>query len=145
MRARSIFSLRAQMSMEYLVIIGFSFLLIAPMIVVFYQQSGELQEEISAAQLQNVADELLFASEEVFFLGSPSQQYLTLAFPPQIRSLNCANASVQISYVLSNSEISYYAHSDIPLNISCNVSLSQGAHYIKVQALTNSIKIFEGS
>lgn len=145
MRGNNSSSSRAQISMEYLVVIGFSMLLVAPMIVVFYQQSGELQEEIAAAQLQNVADELLFASEEVYFMGSPSQQYVTLAFPPQIRSLDCANDTVEVSYVLSESVVHYYARSDIGLNISCNVSLAQGAHYIKVQALSNGIRIFEGS
>ena len=105
-------------------VIGFSMLLIAPMIVVFYQQSGELQEEIAAAQLQNVADELLFAAEEVYFLGSPSQQLLTLAFPPQIRSFDCVNETIEISYVFSDSTLHYYARSDIPLNISCDISLA---------------------
>ncbi len=145
MRPKSMFSLRAQMSMEYLVVIGFSMLLIAPMIVVFYQQSGELQEEISATQLQNVADELLFASEQVYFLGSPSQELLTLAFPPQIRSLDCTNNTIEVSYVLSDTIIHYYARSDIALNLNCSVSLTQGAHYIKVQALPNAVRIFEGS
>ena len=136
---------RAQISLEYLSIVGLSFLLLIPMIIIFYEQSGSLKDEIDAAQIEKAALELIGAAEEVYYLGEPSQKHLSLYFPASVESVTVEDDHLLITYATISGTADYTTYTPLPLNLSGVIDAYPGQHRLLVQAHDEGITIIEAS
>ena len=80
--------MRGQVSIEYVMIVGFSLLIIAPMLVVSMRTSDSYQVSIEQTQLQRVADDLTALADEVSFEGAPAARSASVYFPARIENAN---------------------------------------------------------
>jgi len=78
---------RAQISTEYLVIVGFiTFAVISALgIALFYV--SEIKDVIKVNQVENFANKLISSSESIFFSGEPSQVEMVGYLPQGVTSI----------------------------------------------------------
>lgn len=124
--------------MEYLAVVGISLFLILPMIVAFYHQSASLEEDIRTAQLDKATRELIDAAEEVYYLGPPSQKKLTLNLPPGVNDITLQGDTLKVTY---DEDKEHYATAAPDLNLTGNISPTQGRHDVTITARQDTVEV----
>jgi len=79
---------RSQVSIEYLLIVGFVSAAVITILFIAYLYSGSAQDKITDNQIQVLADKLINSAESVYFAGSPSQATITVFVPKSINSID---------------------------------------------------------
>lgn len=133
-------SIKGQVSMEYMTIMGLSLLLLMPLVVIFAQQSNSLQEEVDAVQIEKIGLSIIDSAEELFFLGSPSQKLLEIYFPNSIEQITIESQAIVFYY---NDNESFAAESSLPLNLTGTINIHPGIHNVLIKAETANINISE--
>jgi uncharacterized protein (UPF0333 family) len=130
-------SFKAQVSMEFLLVVGFAFLMTVPLIVIFYQQSQSINTEVSATQIDKVGSEVRDAADEVYYLGSPSKKSISIFMPEGVKGVSFINnddgASINfnVSSPSGNYEVVKWVASK---TLSGNIGNFEGIHCIVTQA-----------
>ncbi len=75
---------KAQVSMEYLLVFGFTMLLIVPLITVYISQQENIQTDVAVAQAERAIREIISTSEELYYMGVGSQKTVSINMPPRI-------------------------------------------------------------
>lgn len=129
--------------MEYLFIMGFVLLLLAPLLLVYYNQANRLDEETSAASLERAATQIAEAADTVYYLGAPSMRTLTVDFPDSIESVTIDGRDVVFRVASSHGAYDQVATS--VANLTGAISTHEGIHVLVFQALPDSrVNITEG-
>ncbi len=136
-------SSRGQVSMEYLMVVGLSFLLITPLAVLFVYQSNSMSSEIQAVQMERVGQEIISSAEEVFYLGSPTQKVLKVYFPERLSSVTVESQAVVFNMTVGDSTLSYPAYSELSLNMSGSIGNYPGPHILLIKSEENTVNIAE--
>ncbi len=138
------FSLRAQASIEYLLVVGISLLLISPIAVLFVYQSNSLSSEVNAQQLERIGHDVVSSAEEVFYLGPPSQKVLKAYFPEGLSAVSVYSNGVVFNLSLGKGVYSYPAYSSINnINLSGSISTFPGLHVLLIKAVDEGVVISE--
>ena len=137
-------SRRAQMSMEYLAVVGLSLLMIIPMVVLYYRESASLQSDVAASQLEKIGLSLIDAAEEVYYLGPPSQKALVVTFPRGVSSVVVDPELLTFTYMTPDGESVLSFSSSLPLNMSGSLRAFPGPHHILVSANGSFVQLREG-
>lgn len=82
--SNSIFSIKAQSSLEFLMIFGIGFTIIIILGGIFFSFSGEAKSSLDQKQLQKTGDEIISNIEKIYFLGNNNMITLTSTFPDGI-------------------------------------------------------------
>jgi uncharacterized protein (UPF0333 family) len=137
---------RAQVSMEFLMVVGFAFLMTAPLIIIFYQQSENINTEVTSSQLDKVASEVRDAADEVYYLGSPSMKTITVYMPKGINDVGFINntngASINFSVNSPNGDyevVKWLASR----SLSGNIENFEGIHCIAAYACETYVSIID--
>ena len=138
---RSLFGRRCQVSIEYLLIVGFTVVLIFPMLYLFYSQSGSFESEVAATQAEKIAQRITDAADSVYYLGEPSQQRLTLMFPDGIKNVTVSMTSV--AFLMQGSPQNYEVVKWSVANLTGNISTSEGIHHVTLAARSGGVVITE--
>lgn len=120
---------KAQFAMEYLLVVGFSLLIIIPLIVLLNDSFQGQKTDVHAEHLSAVAREISFQAEKIYYQGAPSLTTLQVSFPPQISAANVEEQA--ILFVLEGSAISIYSESKVPLQGT--LLTHQGLHTITLR------------
>ncbi len=139
------YSKKAQVSMEYLAVIGISLFLIMPMVVIYFQQSTSLSDDIHSAQIHKIAQELIDASEEVYYLGAPSTKQLLIHLPQGIEAITLIDDTIFVDYRTGQGALTLSAYSNLALNLTGTIPINKGTHRLNVRARTNDIQISEAT
>lgn len=125
-------SSKAQVAMEYLIIIGFVAIITLPLVIIFQTHSRETTEEITSTQVYQISKRIADGAETVYYLGEPSKITIKTYFPENINSISLG--SNEIVFVLKKGakedEIVVYT----PINVTGNLSTHQGVHYINIES-----------
>ena len=63
----------AQISIEYLMIMGFVTVITIPLIIIYFTFTQESGDEIKSTQILQISKKIIDAAESVYYLGEPSQ------------------------------------------------------------------------
>ena len=129
-----------QVSMEYLVILGFAFLITAPLLVMFYTQSNNLNEDVANTQAEKVAGQMIDAADQVYYLGAPSKKTLTLYYPKRINSISCEGKALKFQMDSSHGDYDIVKWS--AGNLTCSgpsLKWNQGPHNVIVTAVEDPL------
>ncbi len=131
--------LKSQVSIEYMLVMGFAALITIPLVMIYYSYSSDTSESVSSTQAMQVARKIVDASESVYYLGKPSQTTLKLNFPDKIQSINVSGKEIVFKIKTRNgiAEIVQVAS----VNMSGTLSKSQGLHVITVKADDGFVQI----
>ena len=78
--------MRAQVSVEYLLITGFSLLLLAPLLVLFADQQASVNDQFQQSQAQLAADTIIQSATRVYYSGPPSKETFNVRIPQGVES-----------------------------------------------------------
>ena len=132
-------SLKSQISLEYMLIIGFATIMIIPLLVIYYNYSSETSESVTAGQSLQIARKIIDASESVYYLGKPSQTTLKLNFPNNIKLINISNYEVVFKIQTKNGLVEVVQISSV--NITGNLPTSQGIHILTIKAEDKHVQV----
>lgn len=139
-------SFKAQVSMEFLLVVGFAFLMTIPLIVIFYQQSQSINTEVSASQIDKVASEVRDAADEVYYLGSPSKKTISIFMPEGVNGVSFVNNTdgASINFNVNSPDGDYEVVKWVASkNLSGNIGNFEGIHCIAAFACANYISIID--
>ncbi|MBS3096085.1 hypothetical protein J4480_01450 [Candidatus Woesearchaeota archaeon] len=131
--------MRAQVSVEYMFVMGFAALMTVPLLLIYYTYSSESGDTVATSQALQIARKIVDASESVYYLGKPSQTTLKLNFPDKIKAAKMENYEVifNLSTIHGIAEIVQVS----AVNISGNLPTSQGIHIITIKAEEGYVKV----
>lgn len=124
--------MKAQVSVEYLFIMGFAVMMTIPLLLIYYTYSTESGESVAQNQALQIARKIVDASESVYYLGKPSQTTLKLNFPDKIQSINVSNKEVVFRIKTKDGTADLVQISSV--NINGTLPSTQGIHIITVKA-----------
>jgi len=123
---------KAQISMEYLIIVGFVAAITVPLIVIFNTHSSEMNEEITANQVDNIASKIVDAAESVYYLGESSKVTFRTYIPKKINAVSIGNNEV-VFYINRMNGIDHVVkYCAVPINGS--ISAESGIHNIVIES-----------
>jgi len=124
--------IKGQVSIEFIMVVGFALMMTLPLIVIFFRQSESLQTEITGSQVDKVASEIRDAADEVYYLGSPSRKSLTLYFPDDVTNVTLLDN--KIIFWVDSADGDYEIVKWAVVNLSGSIQSFGGIHRISVES-----------
>jgi len=122
----------AQVSMEYLIIMGFVTLVIIIVLGLAVTYSGSIQDNIKVTQINNFANKIIASAESVFYYGEPSKATISAYLPEGIQEIQIAEDTLFISITTSTGLNKIGFSSEVPINGS--LTISPGIKRIEISA-----------
>lgn len=130
---------RAQLSVEYLIIIAFAFLMTVPLAILFLVESNSTSDSVNLAQAQQLARKVIASAEAMSYSGEPSFTTLKVSMPQNVDSVIVSQRELTIR-IKTSAGISDVVELSA-VNITGNISSVSGIHFIKVEARTGFVNI----
>jgi len=84
--------------MEYLMMVGVAFMILVPMMYIFYDFTTSTRDEIALAKLDKIGNTIVNTAEEVFFLGPPSKSTIYYTMPQGVVHAEVRGADILVFY-----------------------------------------------
>ncbi|KHO45843.1 MAG: hypothetical protein QS98_C0007G0001 [archaeon GW2011_AR3] len=130
---------KGQVSMEYLLVVGFAMLMTIPVLIVFFQQTNELGNTFAVSQARTIVDGLAQSADEVYYQGYPAQKTIKAYFPESINSITIDGHEINIEMKMGNGLSDLFAVT--AANVTGNVSTVSGPKWILIKASTETVNI----
>lgn len=128
-----------QVSVEYLIIMGFVAVMMVPLIIIYYKFTSESKDEIISSQLNQIAAKVADAADAVYFLGTPSQSTIRAYIPGNVDNATLNNREV---YFRVKSSSGYYDIVQVTsVNLSGELPTKQGTYDIMIKAQEDFVEI----
>lgn len=123
---------RAQVAMEYLIIVGFVVIITLPLVIIFQTHSKETTAEITSAQIYQISKRISDGAETVYYLGEPSKLTIKTYFPSSIESVSIGSNEIVFNVRADGREDEIVIYT--PINVSGNLSTHEGVHYVTIES-----------
>jgi 23S rRNA pseudoU1915 N3-methylase RlmH len=127
---------RGQVAIEYVIVMAFALMLIAPLIIVYYSQTTRLGDETTSATVERAATQIAEAADTVYYLGAPSMRTLTVDLPENVKSVQLSGRT--ITFVVGSSHGNYEQNGWSAANLTGGFSVTTGPHVLVLTALSDS-------
>lgn len=84
--------------MEYLMMVGVAFMILVPMMYIFYDFTTSTRDEIALAKLDKIGNTIVNTAEEVFFLGPPSKSTIYYTMPQGVVHAEVRGPDILVFY-----------------------------------------------
>lgn len=111
--------MKAQASMEHVMIVGVALVTILPMVYLFYSYSQSSVEGINLARLNKFGRSLVNNAESVYYLGAPTRITIEESMPDGIR-----NMTIKSDDLLGIYELIFTLNDGSDIAYSSNVNIS---------------------
>jgi uncharacterized protein (UPF0333 family) len=141
----------AQVAMEYMMVIGYSFFVITVIMGIYLIKSQDQQQAIKGIQIGHISDSIINAAEEVYYLGTPAQKTVRIQVPEGISTINGTEynptlGTAALLFYEKSKGITYLFHEGVStVNISVNISNSPGKKDIRVYSMGDYVCIIDKS
>ena len=144
---------KSQSSLEYLLVVVLTFIIIIPTTYLFYNYSKESSQEITDAQITRLGRSIVDNAESIFYSGQGSKTVLELNVPNNIMSAVIIDGRELVFNATTSfgiSEIVFFSSVNMTTTGSnCNVNVcnlqelgSPGLKKVKIEAISkDSVKI----
>ena len=130
---------KAQVSSEYLIIVGFVVGITIPLMLVYFTFTNDINDQIVATQVDQIARSIVDAADTVYYLGEPSQTSLRVYLPVNIDDAFLNNKAL-IYKVKSKAGVSDIAYVSAA-NLTGSLPVSAGVHVVTVKAEENGVVV----
>ena len=134
-------NLKSQSSIEYLLVAGFSLVVIIPLIVIFFTQSNSLNNQIIGSQVYRLSQEVGDAVDEVYFMGPPTQRVVRIYMPQHVTSVNISNHTISFTVDLNSNPYTIWRYT--PANVTGEIDTFPGLHRLKITAYESNVTVEE--
>lgn len=125
---------KAQSSLEFLMIMGVAMMMILPLVAVFFQQSENLNTEITESQADKVASEIRDAADEVFYLGAPSKKTISVYMPDNVVLASIADNRIILTIDAASGDYELVKWCAANFTATSTLDDHPGIHVISVEA-----------
>ena len=132
---------KGQISVEYLIIVGFALFIITILIATYTIYSQHNESVIISKQVQRISMKLVDNAEEVYYYGPPTKNTLKLYFPKNIEDIQIYNNELLFKVHTAGGISDIEAVSEV--NLTGNLPSSRGIKYIEIIAKDNGVLLKE--
>ena len=134
-----IYKRRAQIGMEYLMIVGFlTFVIIGTLGIAMYH-NNTIRDMISSRQVESMSTKIVSAAESVFYAGEPSKITIVSYIPEGISEINITDNTLFVTFQSSSGTNKVSFPSNVP--ITGTLSTVSGLRNIVIEATSSSVTI----
>jgi uncharacterized protein (UPF0333 family) len=130
---------KAQISMEYLVIVGFVAVLVIPMLIIFYSYADRTEDEIVSNQVQKIGLKIGDSAEAMYYLGEPSRTRIKAYLPKNIRNITIGNN--EILFIVNTKDGLDHIVIYTPIPIQGSIDEHSGYHNIIIKSRGSFVEI----
>lgn len=130
---------KAQVGIEYMIIIGFLTFAITAVLVFAIFYSDKIKDRVRLNQVENFAIQLLNSAESVFFAGEPSKTTVSLYLPDGVEDINIIQDYLVITTRTSSGDNVREFKSRVPINGS--ISAGEGIKKLTLEAKEDHLEI----
>jgi len=130
---------KAQVGIEYMIIVGFITFSVIVILFTAIAYSDKIKDKIRLNQVENFAEQLLNSAESVYFAGEPSKTTIRLYLPEGVSSLEITPTYLIITTRTSSGENRRAFSSKVP--ISGTISTSEGIKKLTLEATEDYLVI----
>ncbi len=123
---------KAQVSMEYMMVVGFSLLMIMPIIAIYGMERQSINNQVNAKQAGNIAKKIVDSAETVYYLGKPAKTTLKVYMPSNVERIEINNREIVFKVRVGKLLTDIVGTSQV--NMTGNLSTGQGIQYIDIAA-----------
>ena len=131
---------RGQISMEYLLVTAFAFLILVPIILIAYSQQSRFSQDVTAAQLQKIGSTLVDNANAVYYAGQPTKRTVQLYFPEGIQGITISGNAITFD-MMGTPHYQYAAFAET--NMTGSLRTFTGLHTIEIVAGENEVNVTE--
>ena len=129
----------AQISMEYMLLIGFVTVMTIPLIIIYFTFTQQSGDEIRSTQVLEISKKIVDAAESVYYLGEPSQTTLRVNIPSNIVDINLSSGKEIIFKIKTGSGIVDIVQST-SVNITGSLPTNKSYYRITLKAKSNYVE-----
>jgi hypothetical protein len=130
----------AQVSVEYMLLIGFVTVITIPLILIYHSFTQDSNDEINSAQINQVAKKIVDTAESVYYLGEPSQTTLKVNIPGNVILVNLSSGYEVVYNIRTKSGKADVVRSS-SVNITGSLPTSKGTYTITVKAISDHVEV----
>ena len=130
---------RAQVSMEYLIIVGFVTFIIIGILGLAFIYSGSIKDSIKVNQITGFASKIISTSESIFYAGYPSKATIPVYLPEGVENISLSGDSLIIEFQTSTGKNKISFSSNVP--ITGLITTGQGIKKIRILAEQNNVNV----
>ena len=130
---------RGQISIEYLIVVGFIvfFAIIILGLAMFY--SNQINSTMKIKQVEQFARKVISSAESVYYAGEPSKSTISIYLPEGISQIQILQREIFVAFRTDTGENRVSYLSNVPLE--GNLSISSGVKRITIIALSDRVSI----
>jgi uncharacterized protein (UPF0333 family) len=131
---------RGQAGMEYMLVVGFSLLMIIPVVAIFGREKQSVSDQVNDKQASAIARNIADTAETVFYLGKPTKTTLKVYMPHSVEDVVIGRNYISIILEKDGTLVEVPpAYSAV--NLSGNISVKPGIQYIVIAADDTQVNI----
>jgi len=123
---------KAQISMEYLIVVGFITFVIIGVLALAVIYSGNIKDRIRINQATGFANKIISSAEKVFYSGAPSKVTISAYLPDNVDEIQIIEDSIIITVQTGSGYAKTSFSSNVP--ISGTIDSSSGLKKFEVKA-----------
>lgn len=130
---------RGQVSFEYLLIVGFMFAILVPLLMLYANTQQETQSSIAQGQALRFANTIRDAAERVYYAGEPAQETLIITLPEGVLAATIDGTS--LIYTLQGANGPYDIDIDGLAPLNGTLPTRPGQHRVVVKAANETVYV----
>lgn len=131
---------RSQISVEYMVIIGFVTLITIPLILIYHSFVQDSGDEITSTQVQQIAQKIADTAESVYYIGEPSQTTLNINMPDMVVGVNLS-AGYEIVFKINTGSGTADIVQGSSVNITGSLPVNKSSYAITLMAKSDHVEV----
>jgi len=136
---------KAQIGIEYLLIVGFVTFAVIVILGVGLFYAGKTRDGILFTQVDNFANKVISAAESVFYAGEPAKTTITGYLPRGIQDIDISENTLFITFETSSGQNKIGYISNVPIQEGTNMlTNSAGTKEIELVAQMYTVVINQG-
>lgn len=120
--------------MEYLMVVGFSLLIIIPISGLLYGEYQDRKTEMYQEHLFELSREIAYQAKSLYYQGAPSRTTIEAYFPPDIETATVSGN--YITFTLTSTPSVVLVESDVRLEGV--LATHQGPHHLLLEVIDNN-------
>ncbi len=122
----------AQVSMEYVIIVGFILVIMIPLILIFYEHISSTNDQVITSQVDKIAKKVVDSAESVYYLGEPSKTRIKVYMPENVENVTIYDKEIVFKVKTGSGLTDISQISSV--NISGDIAITPGIRYINIES-----------
>ena len=129
-----------QVSMEYMIVVGFSILMIIPIVAIYGAEKNNISDRVNERQAATIARKITDSAETVYYFGKPTKTTIKVYMPHNVKNIVIGNNYISMIVMIGGTLVeippSYSA-----VNLTGNVTPRTGIQFIEITADDYAVNI----